>query len=46
MMGTGEGEGERRAVDAAEAAISNPLLDDVSLRGGAVSSSTSPAAST
>ena len=33
MMGTGEGEGERRAVDAAEAAISNPLLDDVSLRG-------------
>ena len=29
----GEGEGERRAVGAAEAAISNPLLDDVSLRG-------------
>jgi cell division protein FtsZ len=33
MMGTGEAEGERRALDAAEAAISNPLLDDVSMRG-------------
>jgi cell division protein FtsZ len=33
MMGTGEGSGERRALDAAEAAISNPLLDDVSLDG-------------
>jgi cell division protein FtsZ len=33
MMGTGEAEGPRRALDAAEAAISNPLLDDVSLRG-------------
>jgi len=33
MMGTGEAEGDRRAVDAAEAAISNPLLDDVSMRG-------------
>jgi cell division protein FtsZ len=33
MMGTGEAEGERRALDAAEAAISNPLLDDVSLKG-------------
>ncbi|MGD9741301.1 MAG: cell division protein FtsZ [Dongiaceae bacterium] len=33
MMGTGEGEGERRAVAAAEAAISNPLLDDVSMKG-------------
>lgn len=33
MMGTGEAEGERRAIDAAEAAISNPLLDDVSMRG-------------
>ena len=32
-LGAGEGEGERRALDAAEAAISNPLLDDVSLRG-------------
>jgi len=32
MMGTGEAEGERRAIEAAEAAISNPLLDDVSMR--------------
>jgi cell division protein FtsZ len=28
MMGTGEASGERRAIEAAEAAISNPLLDD------------------
>ena len=33
MMGTGEASGERRAIEAAEAAISNPLLDDVSMRG-------------
>ncbi|WP_069094318.1 cell division protein FtsZ [Methyloligella halotolerans] len=33
MMGTGESDGERRAVDAAEQAISNPLLDDISMRG-------------
>ncbi len=33
MMGTGEAEGERRAIDAAEEAISNPLLDDVSMKG-------------
>ncbi|SVC70162.1 uncharacterized protein METZ01_LOCUS323016, partial [marine metagenome] len=33
MMGTGEAEGERRALDAAESAINNPLLDDVSLMG-------------
>jgi len=33
MMGTGEAEGENRAVEAAEAAISNPLLDDVSMKG-------------
>jgi cell division protein FtsZ len=33
MMGTGEGTGERRAIQAAEEAISNPLLDDISLRG-------------
>ncbi len=33
MMGTGEGSGDRRALDAAEAAISNPLLDDVSMKG-------------
>ncbi|PCI40683.1 MAG: cell division protein FtsZ [Rhodospirillaceae bacterium] len=33
MMGTGEADGERRALDAAEAAISNPLLDDTSMAG-------------
>lgn len=33
MMGTGDAEGDRRSVDAAEAAISNPLLDDVSMKG-------------
>lgn len=33
MMGNGEAEGERRAVEAAEAAINNPLLDDVSMQG-------------
>ncbi|MGP1257189.1 MAG: cell division protein FtsZ [Kiloniellales bacterium] len=33
MMGTGEAEGDNRAVAAAEAAISNPLLDDVSMQG-------------
>lgn len=33
MMGTGDAEGERRAIEAAEAAISNPLLDDVSMKG-------------
>ncbi len=33
MMGTGEAEGETRAIDAAEAAISNPLLDEVSMKG-------------
>ena len=33
MMGTGEATGERRAITAAEAAIANPLLDDVSMRG-------------
>src|SRR5205814_5731674 len=33
MMGTGEAEGDRRAVDAAEAAINNPLLEDVSMKG-------------
>ena len=31
MMGTGEAEGEDRAAEAAEAAISNPLLDDYCL---------------
>lgn len=33
MMGTGESSGERRAIEAAEAAISNPLLDDVCMKG-------------
>jgi len=33
MMGTGEAEGEKRALDAAEAAISNPLLEDISMKG-------------
>jgi cell division protein FtsZ len=33
MMGTGEAEGEKRAMRAAEAAISNPLIDDASMKG-------------
>ncbi|MEI9994935.1 MAG: cell division protein FtsZ [Rhizomicrobium sp.] len=33
MMGTGEAEGEDRASKAADMAISNPLLDDVSMKG-------------
>jgi len=33
MMGTGEASGEDRARHAAEAAIANPLLDDVSMQG-------------
>ncbi len=33
MMGTGEASGEKRALDAAQAAIANPLLDDISMRG-------------
>ena len=33
MMGTGEAEGENRAVKASEAAISNPLLDHSSMKG-------------
>src|SRR6476619_6415326 len=33
MMGTGEASGENRANRAAEAAIANPLLDDVSMKG-------------
>ena len=33
MMGTGEAEGEGRAIAAAEAAISNPLLDDITMKG-------------
>lgn len=33
LMGTGEAEGENRAVTACQQAISNPLLDDVSIKG-------------
>ncbi len=33
MMGTGEAEGEGRAVKAAEMAVSNPLIDDYTLKG-------------
>ncbi|MDI2090767.1 cell division protein FtsZ [Commensalibacter oyaizuii] len=33
MMGTGEVEGENRAIRAAESAISNPLLEDTSMSG-------------
>jgi cell division protein FtsZ len=33
MMGTGEATGDRRAIEAAEKAIANPLLDEVSMRG-------------
>ena len=33
MMGTGEASGDKRSINAAEAAIANPLLDDVSMKG-------------
>ncbi|MEP3280373.1 MAG: cell division protein FtsZ [Stappiaceae bacterium] len=33
MMGTGEASGENRAMQAAEAAIANPLLDETSMKG-------------
>ena len=33
MMGTGEAEGDKRAIEAAEAAIANPLLEDISMKG-------------
>ncbi|MCW8836102.1 MAG: cell division protein FtsZ [Rhodospirillales bacterium] len=33
MMGTGEAEGDKRALEAAESAISNPLLEDTSIKG-------------
>ncbi len=33
MMGTGEASGDNRAIEAAERAIANPLLDGVSMRG-------------
>jgi cell division protein FtsZ len=33
MMGTGEASGDRRAIEAAEAAIANPLLDETTMKG-------------
>ncbi len=33
MMGTGEASGESRAIDAAKAAIANPLLEDIAISG-------------
>jgi cell division protein FtsZ len=33
MMGTGEAEGDNRAIEAASKAIANPLLDELSMRG-------------
>lgn len=33
MMGSGEGSGENRAIEAAEKAVSSPLLEDVSISG-------------
>ena len=33
MMGTGEATGDKRAMEAAEAAINNPLLEDISMKG-------------
>lgn len=33
VMGTGEASGDKRAIEAAEAAINNPLLDEVSMKG-------------
>ena len=33
MMGTGEAEGEKRAVEAADTALKNPLIDEYSLKG-------------
>ena len=44
MMGTGEASGDKRAMHAAEAAIANPLLDEVSMKGARGFSSRSPAA--
>ncbi|CAN5861670.1 cell division protein FtsZ [soil metagenome] len=35
LMGTGFGQGENRAVEAAQEAISSPLLDDISIKGAA-----------
>ena len=33
MMGTGEAEGEKRAIESAELALNNPLIDEYSLKG-------------
>ena len=33
MMGTGEADGEKRAEDATNAALNNPLIDEYSLKG-------------
>ena len=33
LMGTGCGSGDNRAIEAAEQAISSPLLDDISIDG-------------
>jgi cell division protein FtsZ len=46
MMGTGEAGGEDRAIQAAEKAIANPLLDEISSAAPRACSSTSPAATT
>jgi cell division protein FtsZ len=46
MMGTGEASGDMRALRSAEAAISNPLMDDFSLRGARGLLVRSPAART
>ena len=42
MMGTGEASGDKRAIDAAESAIKNPLLDDISMKGARCLLYTSP----
>ena len=36
MMGTGEAEGENRAMAATEMALNNPLIDEYSLQGAKV----------
>ena len=44
LMGTGRGTGDKRAIEAAQQAISSPLLEDVSINGATGIPSTSPAA--
>jgi hypothetical protein len=46
LMGTGIGRGENRAMEAAQQAISSPLLDNISISGATGVLSTSPAAPT